>query len=74
MTTHKIYKITNSIDDYVYIGITSRTLSETLNIHISDAKRGIEGELYSHIRKIGTENFKIELVENFNYVSPNEKL
>lgn len=70
MTTYRIYKITDSLSDYIYLGYTSLTLAETLNLHITNANKGKESELYSHMRKIGTENFKIELVKDFNYLKP----
>jgi hypothetical protein len=73
MTTYKIYKITDSLSDYIYLGYTSLTLTDTLNLHITNANKGKESELYSYMRRIGTENFKIELVEEFDYITSSKK-
>ena len=73
MSTYKIYKITNSLNDYIYLAYTSLMLADTLNLHIANANKGKNSELYSHMRKIGTENFKIELVEEFNYITSSKK-
>jgi hypothetical protein len=70
MAIYKIYKISDSLSEYIYLGYTSLTLTDTLNLHIANANNGKNSELYSHMRKIGTENFKIELVRDFNYTKP----
>ena len=58
----KIYKITNIINNKIYIGYTKKTLEERLKLHFYYAKRGKLPLSYA-IRKYGKENFKIELIE-----------
>jgi L-rhamnose mutarotase len=72
MAILRIYKITNSIDDYVYIGITSKLLNNKLDEYLANAKKGIFSNLYEHIRKIGAEKFTIHLIEEVNYLYPCE--
>ena len=55
-----IYKITNLINQKVYIGQTRRTIQERWREHISRASQKIDTYLYNAIRKYGEENFQIE--------------
>ena len=64
----KIYKITNNVNDYIYIGSTIKTLKERFNKHKSDYKF----YLNENNRKVssfklfnthGIENCAIELIE-----------
>lgn len=57
-----IYKISNSINDKLYIGKTCTTLSNRWSHHISDYTK-YDWHLYRAMRKYGIENFSIELVE-----------
>ena len=62
----KIYKITNTTDDKIYIGSTINTLNTRFNGHKSSSRENKRfSNLYNHIRLIGVENFKIELIENY---------
>ena len=60
-----IYKISNSINDKVYIGNTSYNLSKRWAEHLHDSKsdRCKHRPLYSAINEYGKENFIIELIE-----------
>ncbi|MBR6288253.1 MAG: GIY-YIG nuclease family protein [Acholeplasmatales bacterium] len=60
-----IYKITNNINDKIYIGQTNYTLSERLHQHYLDSKKQHRKNrpLYQAINKYGIENFSIELIE-----------
>ena len=61
-----IYKITNDINNKVYIGKTSRaSIQERFNEHCSDCqKRNEENRpLYSAMKKYGVEHFRVELIE-----------
>lgn len=60
-----VYKITNDINDKVYVGKTEFSLSRRFGEHCRDArKRRCEKRpLYSAIRKYGAEHFSIELIE-----------
>jgi hypothetical protein len=61
-----IYKISSSKTDDFYIGSTIQELRNRFKTHKSDAKLGKDKKLYECMRKYGIENFKIELVEEFD--------
>lgn len=60
-----IYKITNDINNKIYIGQTTYSLNERLSQHISDSKKEHRRHrpLYKAINKYGIEHFNIELIE-----------
>lgn len=58
-----IYKITNNINGYVYIGQTSQSLEERWNNHIKKMKSDDERLLYQDMRGYGIANFKIEKID-----------
>lgn len=62
-----IYKITNKINNYVYVGSTSRTLEERFQEHCrpssSDESHNPNSIFYKDIQKYGPENFTIELLD-----------
>lgn len=61
----KIYKVTNLINNKIYIGQTTKSIEERFKQHISKAYQGKENNhFYSAIRKYGKENFTIELLED----------
>lgn len=56
-----IYKLTNLINNKVYIGLTTLSNSKMRYYrHKSNAKLGIDGFLYNAIRKYNIDNFKFE--------------
>lgn len=66
-----IYKITNLINNKVYIGQTISTLSKRWREHRHQAEEGNKNyHLYQAMRKYGVENFRIEAIEQ----CPNEEL
>lgn len=56
-----IYKIINDINDKVYIGQTTRSLSKRWSQHKQDSKEG-QTHLYRAMRKYGIEHFSIEQI------------
>lgn len=58
----KIYKITNSVDNLIYIGSTRTSLERRMSCHKSESKK-LNYKLYQHMRRIGAEKFNIELLE-----------
>ena len=58
-----IYKITNTINDKIYVGKTHNSLEKRWQEHLRDSVRFFNRPLYSAMRKYGTHCFKIELIE-----------
>lgn len=58
-----IYKITNLINQKVYIGLTYRTIEIRWREHKSRAFNNWPGYLYNSIRKHGIQNFFIEQID-----------
>lgn len=61
-----IYKISNSVNDKVYIGQTIQLISERWKTHLFRAKNNYKTHLYSAMRKYGIENFTIEELEQID--------
>ena len=57
-----IYKITNLINNKLYIGKTSKTIEKRFNEHCT-AKIKNKSAIRSAINKYGFENFKIDIIE-----------
>lgn len=60
-----IYKITNIINNKIYIGKTNKTIEERFKEHCKDFQRREyeKRPLYSAMNKYGIKNFKIEKLE-----------
>lgn len=72
----KIYKIINKQNEKVYIGCTIHTLKRRFDEHLYRClKTDISTKLYNSMRKYGTENFDIELIEecDLNCIYETEK-
>ena len=61
----RIYKITNDINDKVYIGKTENSLERRFAEHCKDSQKREEEKrpLYNAMRKYGVEHFSIHLIE-----------
>ena len=60
-----IYKITNQINNKVYIGLTTCSLEYRWSRHITESKNvNNTKHLYKAMRKYGIENFTIEEIDN----------
>ena len=57
-----VYKIVNSINPRVYVGLTTFSLEKRWREHRCAANVGIDKPLYRAMRKHGIDNFKMELV------------
>ena len=57
-----IYKITNLINNKVYIGLTTETIEKRWKNHISCVGK-IKRHLYNAMGKYGIENFTIEEID-----------
>lgn len=72
----KVYKITNLINNKIYIGQTSKKLEERLKKHFisSSEKRHKNNDFKKDLKKFGLTNFKIELLfESFDKIEINKK-
>ena len=59
-----IYKITNQINDKIYVGQTIRPIQQRFARHINDAVNNVIDTHFARaIRKYGPENFAIELID-----------
>ena len=65
MINGKIYKITNNVDSDIYIGSTTNSLQLRFAVHILTAKysKSKNRLLYNKMNSLGSENFKIELLD-----------
>lgn len=62
-----IYKITNIVNDKIYIGQSIRSIEKRFQRHINDAINNIlDTHLARAIRKYGKENFTLELIDTAN--------
>jgi group I intron endonuclease len=61
----KVYKITNDVNNELYIGSTIKTLSQRMAKHRQDSKqeRCQNYKIYKAFEEIGVEHFKIVLLE-----------
>lgn len=67
-----IYKITNKVNNKIYVGKTSSTIEERFKEHCSDSKkeRCEKRPLYDAMNKYGINQFTIEVIEQV----PNDKI
>jgi group I intron endonuclease len=69
MDNGKIYKLTNTENDKIYIGSSNyQYLSQRIDSHrqmCKDTTGRRDSKLYIHMREIGIEKFKIELIEKY---------
>lgn len=70
-----IYKITNDINNKLYIGKTTETIEERWRLHLSDSQkeRCKDRILYRAMNKYGIEHFHIELIEKVDANILNER-
>jgi group I intron endonuclease len=60
-----VYKLQNKVNNKVYIGISSRSLSARWSEHKKRAKEGVRNSrLYNAIRKYGEHNFIKEVIDS----------
>ena len=60
-----IYKITNTVNNKIYIGQTvQKNPKMRWYSHLADARRGKKSYLYDSIRKYGHESFIWEIIDN----------
>ena len=59
----KVYKITNLLNEKIYVGVTSKSLEERWKNHVKKINSKNPTRLALAIKKNGIENFQIELIE-----------
>lgn len=77
MRSYDVYKITNKVNNKVYIGITSKGISARWKEHIYNAEHGCPFKLHNAIRKYGRDNFSVELIDfcnSWNELTEKEKM
>lgn len=65
-----IYKISNDINDLVYIGQTTGSVQARFKQHYYDRNRDTENKFHCAIKELGIEHFSVEIIEE----CPNEEL
>ena len=68
-----IYKITNTINNKIYIGQTRQTPQIRFNRHLLEAKRHTNRYLYDAMNKYGYDNFVLETIEEIEDKDLNER-
>lgn len=68
-----IYKITNTVNNKIYIGQTTKTIEERFQKHIQKAKQHVNRYLYDAMNHYGYDNFKIEPIEECDNNLLNER-
>ena len=56
-----IYKIVNNVNEFVYIGLTTRTPEIRMQEHITRSKK-LDKRLYRAMRKYGVDNFDMVVI------------
>lgn len=57
-----IYRLTNKINNKIYIGLTKKTPKYRLSEHLSEVKRNSKHAIHCAIRKYGIDNFSFEVI------------
>ena len=65
MKYSKVYKIVNDSDELIFVGSTVCSLGKRMCDHLWRAKQGKQSKLYTHIRSLGAEHFKIVCVMTY---------
>lgn len=60
----KLYKITNNVNDKVYIGYTTHKLNVRFNQHVWASKNGSKSYFHNALNKYGKDAFIIELISD----------
>lgn len=68
-----IYKITNLINNKIYIGKTTKSIANRFRSHLKNAKNKINRYLYDAMNKYGYENFTIEEIETVKDAIGNDR-
>lgn len=64
--TLEVYKLTNLVNNKVYIGVTSIGSGKRFKLHVHKTNSGSNYPLHNAIREYGENNFKIDILELCN--------
>jgi group I intron endonuclease len=70
----RIYKISNTVDNHIYVGSTTQSLSSRFCGHRVSARKSPKRRIYAHLNNIGWRNAKIVLIEFVNDCKTREDL
>lgn len=59
----KIYKITNTVNGKIFVGMTRRSLADSFNGHVGASRVSDNSPLARAIKKYGRTSFTIEVLE-----------
>tara|TARA_R110000772_G_scaffold157881_1_gene269138 strand:- start:182 stop:703 length:522 start_codon:yes stop_codon:yes gene_type:complete len=68
---YRIYKITNSIDDKIYIGSTHLKLKKRMDGHRKEARKDNKKTFSQHMKNTGIQHFNIELIKEIQVATSN---
>lgn len=69
-----VYKVTNTVNNKIYIGQTSQIPTRRWSRHLRDAEKGLDLRFYRAIRKYGKDSFRFEVIcENLTREEANQK-
>lgn len=63
-----VYKITNKINNKIYISIATKNINFRFKQHVLSSKRGNKTNLHLAIKEFGENNFIVELLEKCNSI------
>lgn len=59
MSYGRVYAVFNSVNDKLYVGLTTRDIRVRLWYHKRDARKGVDNLLYKAMRKYGDDKFDV---------------
>jgi predicted GIY-YIG superfamily endonuclease len=71
-----VYKITNKINGKIYFGLTTRTLKQRFDSHLSAVRQGSKFRFHSAIRKYGVDSWDLEIAaesDDMNFIRKKEE-